>query len=77
MDFYREACQKAMDQGNVLISGLKTDMSGGVFIIRADTAEQAEAYLDNEPFKLHGIQDYRWVEFEPHYINPSAGTWME
>lgn len=77
MEQHMAYTQKAMDQGNVLISGLKTDMSGGVFIIRADTAEQAEAYRDNEPLKLHGIQDYRWVEFEPHYINPSAGTWME
>ena len=69
--------QKAMDQGSILISGLKADMGGGVFIIRTGTADQLEEYVDHEPFKLHGIQDYRWVEFTPHYVNPSAGTWME
>ena len=66
--------QKAMDQGSILISGLKADMGGGVFIIRTGTADQLEEYLDHGP---GGIQDYRWVEFTPHYVNPSAGTWME
>ena len=37
--------QKAMDQGSILISGLKADMGGGVFIIRTGTADQLESIL--------------------------------
>ena len=37
--------QKAMDQGSILISGLKADMGGGVFIIMTGTADQLEEYI--------------------------------
>lgn len=69
--------QKVMDEGRILISGLKEDNSGGVFMIKADSVEDLKAYLDQEPFKLNMIQDYRWMEFNPHFVSPFAGSWME
>ncbi|MDU4118352.1 MAG: YciI family protein [Clostridium perfringens] len=63
--------QKAMDEGMILVSGLKSDMSGGIFIIKAESVEKLESYLSKEPFKLYGIQDYKFVEFNTHYFNPS------
>lgn len=69
--------QKAMDRGMILISGLKADMSGGMFIMRAETLEETEHYLANEPFCLNGIQEYKVIEFNPHYLNPSTESWME
>lgn len=40
--------QKAMDEGTTLLSGLKTDMSGGVFIMKSDSKEKIEKYLSQE-----------------------------
>ena len=68
--------QKAMDQGLILMSGLKADMSGGTFIMKEESLEKVEAYLSQEPFKVHGLQDYRVMEFTPHYFNESPSNWF-
>ena len=64
--------QKAMDEGMIFLSGLKKDQSGGVFLIKSDTEERFKEYLDHEPMHLHGIQDYRYVEFDAHYISEDS-----
>lgn len=69
--------QKAMDSGMIFLSGLKTDMSGGVFLMKAEKPEEIESYLAREPFKLNGIQEYRWAEFNIHFINPQPVQWFE
>lgn len=69
--------QKAMDEGIILMSGLKENMSGGIFIMKSDSIENIKEYLDNEPFKLEGIQDYKIVEFSPHYFNESPSEWFK
>ncbi|WP_368260008.1 YciI family protein, partial [Clostridium paraputrificum] len=43
--------QKAMDKGLILMSGLKDDMSGGIFVMKAESIEEVEGYLSEEPFK--------------------------
>ena len=69
--------QKAMDEGMILVSGLKSDMSGGIFVIKSESVEKLESYLSKEPFKLYGIQDYKVVEFNAHYFNPSPSEWFK
>lgn len=68
--------QKAMDEGLILMSGLKADNSGGIFIIKAESLEKLEEYLNNEPFKVNGIQGYRVIEFSPHYFNKTHNQWF-
>lgn len=68
--------QKAMDSGLILMSGLKSNMSGGIFIMKAESVEEVEEYLAKEPFKVNGIQDYKVTEFSPHYFNKSPDKWF-
>ena len=52
----------------ILMSTLKADMNGGLFIM----IEMVEKYLTAESFKVAGIQAYRGIEFaSPHYFNQS------
>lgn len=69
--------QKAMDSGIILTSGLKEDMSGGLFIIKSETIENLEDYLNNEPFKLNGIQKYKIIEFNSHFAHESSKEWFD
>lgn len=69
--------QKAMDAGKLLLSGLKSDMSGGLFLMKCESRQQLDDYLSKEPLHLAGIQDYQVIEFQPHYLNPSPSDWME
>lgn len=66
--------KKAMDKGLIIMSSLKADMSGGLFVMIADSIEKIEEYLSNEPLKVHGIQDYKVTEFKPHYFNQSLAS---
>lgn len=68
--------QRAMEAGMILTSGLKSDMSGGIFVMKAESLDKIEAYLSNEPFKVYGIQNYKTIEFEPHYFNESPSEWF-
>lgn len=63
--------KKAIDKGLILMSGLKSDMSGGLFVMAADSISKIEKYLSNEPLKVYGIQDYKVIKFDPHFFNKS------
>ena len=77
MNKHKAYSQKAMDAGVIVMSGLKSDMSGGLFIMKAESLEQVEEYLSAEPFKVAGIQEYRVIEYMPHYINQSLAEWFD
>lgn len=69
--------QKAINQGQILLTGLKGDMSGGLFIMKAESSEQVHSYLASEPFQKEGLQTYEVTEFSPHYFNNSPADWFE
>ena len=66
--------QKAMDKGLILMSALKEDMSGGLFVMVAESIKEIEEYLSFEPLGVNGIQDYKITEFKPHYFNQSLAS---
>lgn len=68
--------KEAMDKGLILMSGLKSNMSGGLFIMKSESLEAVQSYLDSEPLKLANIQEYRVIEFSPHYFNEFPHEWF-
>jgi uncharacterized protein YciI len=52
---HREYLKKLLDSGNLAISGPFTDDSGGLLIYEADTWEQAEALIREDPFTKAGV----------------------
>ncbi|HEY1759106.1 MAG TPA: YciI family protein [Bryobacteraceae bacterium] len=52
---HREYLKKLLDSGNLAISGPFTDDSGGLLIYEADTLEQAEALIREDPFAKAGV----------------------
>lgn len=68
--------QKKIDEGVILISSLKSDMSGGLFIIKSNCLEDLNEYLDNEPFKKANVQSYKVTEFTPHYVDDKIKSWF-
>ena len=60
--------QHAIAKGLILMSGLKSDMSGGMSIMKANSIEEVETYLSADPLKISGSQEYKVVEFTTHYF---------
>ena len=69
--------QNAAEAGLILVSGLKADISGGLSIMKANSIEAVESYLSADPLKISGVQDYRVIEFTPHFIQTAASEWFE
>lgn len=69
--------QNAANEGLILMSGLKGDFSGGLSIMKGNSIEEVEAYLSADPLKTAGVQDYRVIEFQPHFIQEAASEWFK
>lgn len=77
LDKHKSYTQKAMEEGKIFLSGLKIDQSGGLFIMKEKSKEAVESYLANEPLQIHGIQEYKIIEFTYHYLNPLNTQWFK
>jgi uncharacterized protein YciI len=49
--------------GNFLVSGRQVPRTGGIIIALADSREQIESIMAEDPFCKHGLADVRVIEF--------------
>jgi len=52
-------------QGRLLISGRRVPPVGGVVVLRADSLEEAQAIMAEDPFAKAGVAKYEPIEFTP------------
>jgi len=69
MDFIK----RNYEAGHFLISGRKEPRTGAVIIARGDRAE-IEALLESDPFKQHGVAEYKISEFLPTTTAPELAV---
>jgi len=55
--------KKYYASGNFLVSGRKVPRDGGVILAVGKSREQIEAIIHEDPFHVHGLADFRIVEF--------------
>jgi DNA-binding transcriptional ArsR family regulator/uncharacterized protein YciI len=63
-------------EGWILVSGPKTFSDGGVILMKADSPQEIEAYFNEDPMKVAGVQDYKVVEFNLHDCQPMVKDWF-
>jgi len=49
--------------GNFLVSGRKIPRDGGIIVAVAQSREQVEAIVEQDPFIERGLADFRIIEF--------------
>jgi len=49
--------------GNFIVSGRKIPRDGGIILAVADSRQQIEAIVEEDPFHRHGLADFRIIEF--------------
>jgi uncharacterized protein YciI len=59
VDFLR----KYYAAGNFLVSGRKIPRDGGVILAVGKSRREIEAIVAEDPFHLHGLADFRIIEF--------------
>ena len=51
--------------GDFIASGPQTPRVGGVILIKAESRAVVDSIIEQDPFNINGIADYRIVEFTP------------
>src|SRR5260221_11471576 len=49
--------------GNFLVSGRKIPRDGGIILAVGTSRQQIEAIVEEDPFYVHGLADFRIIEF--------------
>lgn len=49
-------------QGRVVLAGPLTDQAGSLIVIEADSLEEADAFIREDPYVIHGV----FARFEVH-----------
>jgi uncharacterized protein YciI len=69
VDKYLEAhsafLKEQYNTGIFVASGRKIPRTGGVILAKADSKDEINAILENDPFKINGIAEYEVIEFNP------------
>src|SRR5689334_18899662 len=55
--------KKYYDGGHFVVSGRKIPRDGGIIVAVADSREQMEAIVREDPFVVRGLADFRLIEF--------------
>lgn len=51
------------DAGRFIVSGRKVPRDGGIILALGESREQIEAIVRQDPFSVHGLADFRVIEF--------------
>jgi uncharacterized protein YciI len=62
---HREFLQRYYDSGTFIVSGPLNPRTGGVIVARAQSREQVQDCLEEDPFFFEGISEYEILEFNP------------
>jgi uncharacterized protein YciI len=63
--------KKYYASGHFLVSGRKIPRDGGVILARAGSRDEIESIMRQDPFVLHGLADFRVIEFNVSQRAPS------
>lgn len=63
--------------GNFLVSGRKVPREGGIIVAVADSRERIEAIVEEDPFVIHGLADFRIIEFRASQRAPDIQSRIE
>jgi uncharacterized protein YciI len=74
---HRQFLQRGYEEGRFLLSGPSVPPTGGVLIARAESREQLDQFLADEPFcKARLMRFSKIVEFNPVQHQPILAEWF-
>ncbi len=74
---HRQFLQHGYDRGRFLLSGPSIPPTGGVLIARAETVDELNEFLANEPFCQAKVMRFsKIIEFDPVQHQPILREWF-
>lgn len=65
LEEHREFLDKHIQGGKILLSGRKVPRNGGIIMVRGDDLRAVQHLMQQDPFYLHNIAEYEFIQFEP------------
>ena len=73
---HRQYLQAGYQAGTLLFSGPQIPRTGGIVVARAESFEELANFFSHDPYQVHGLADYRFVEFNPVFAQNFMKTWV-
>ena len=74
---HREFLDRGYRAEKLLLSGPKVPRTGGVIIARANTREEVDQLIQEDPFYREKIADYEVVEFRAIKFHPTLSSLVQ
>ena len=62
---HREFLDRYYANGNFIVSGRQNPPVGGLIVCKANSLEEIQAIMKEDPFNTEGIAEYSFIEFGP------------
>jgi len=66
--------QEGIRDGILLLGG-PNELGGGFLLLRSESRAEAEAFLEQDPFRVNGLNTFRLTEFNPSERSESVKNW--
>lgn len=76
LDAHHAYLDPIVAEGKVLFSGPKP-AGGGVMVMKAESEDEIQTFIDNDPFVSRGVQTYDVIEFKAFNVLPEIKDWFE
>jgi uncharacterized protein YciI len=74
---HRQFLQDGYDQGRFLLSGPSIPPKGGILIARAESLEELNTFLADEPYSKANVMRFSQItEFDPVQHQPVLNEWF-
>jgi uncharacterized protein YciI len=69
LEDHKQFLTKHYEEGAFLLSGRRDPRTGGIILAQADSKEEIEKIIAEDPFNRHGLAEYSITEFKPTMAN--------
>jgi uncharacterized protein YciI len=74
---HRTYLSKGYELGMILFSGPQVPRLGGILVARAENAQQLVDFFEKDPYKIRGLADFRFIQFDPVRYQPCLSEWFD
>ncbi len=73
---HRDFLQTGYERGWLLMSGPRNPKTGGIVVARAPSQADLVDFFKDDPYKILGLADHEFLEFDPVKHQPWLADWI-
>ena len=74
---HQEFLDRQYERGLFIVSGRRIPRVGGVILVNFTNEAEVRRILSEDPFQVHQVADYNFIEFDPTRYDPRFAAFLE